>query len=66
MKTSLKKAAAVICIMAVMGVKGPVSANAEDQSEPLNGVSVFNGHTYKAFNDSKTWTEAKNYCESIG
>ena len=47
MKTSLKKAAAVICIMAIMGVKGPVSANAEDQSEPLNGVSVLNGHTYK-------------------
>ena len=26
----------------------------------------FNGHTYKRFDVAKSWTEAKEYCESIG
>lgn len=26
----------------------------------------FNGHYYKVFDESKTWTEAKAYCESLG
>ena len=27
---------------------------------------VFNGHSYKAFDESMTWTQAKAYCESLG
>jgi hypothetical protein len=27
---------------------------------------TFNGHQYQVFEDSKTWTEAKAHCESLG
>lgn len=32
----------------------------------MEGGVNFNGHTYKAFEEGKTWTEAKEYCESVG
>jgi len=28
--------------------------------------TTFNGHQYQLFEDSKTWTEAKKHCESLG
>lgn len=29
-------------------------------------ASVYNGHRYKIYSDSKTWTEAKSFCENLG
>ena len=31
-----------------------------------DGSDMYNGHKYKLFDDSMTWTEAKAYCESLG
>ena len=31
-----------------------------------NDTASFNGHTYQRFDESMTWKEAKEYCESLG
>jgi hypothetical protein len=36
------------------------------QTLPLEDASMFNGHSYKFFDLSMTWYEAKAYCESLG
>ena len=33
---------------------------------PLEGLSTFAGHTYKVFDESMAWHEAKQYCETLG
>ncbi|MBQ9521031.1 MAG: hypothetical protein IJR72_00495 [Oscillospiraceae bacterium] len=36
-------------------------------SQPLpDGTVYFNGHAYKVYDKSMTWTEAKAFCESLG
>ena len=32
----------------------------------LNGYKVFNGHTFKLYDQSLTWHEAKVMCEALG
>ena len=41
-----------------------IAVNAEN--EATDGKEYYNGHTYKVFDQSLTWTEAKEYCESLG
>ena len=40
------------------------------EEEALNAAATatasFNGHKYQRFDTSKTWTEARDYCESLG
>ncbi len=36
------------------------------ESKIPDNATVFNGHSYKVFDESMTWSEAKEYCESLG
>lgn len=38
----------------------------EKKSAAMEGGITFNAHTYKVLEEGKTWTEAKEYCESVG
>lgn len=38
----------------------------EKRAAEMEGSINFGGHTYKAFEEGTTWTEAKEYCESVG
>ena len=32
----------------------------------VQGYSFYNGHTFKYYSDTKTWTDAKAFCEELG
>ena len=34
--------------------------------DPNNSVFIFNGHAYKLFRDTKSWDNAKSFCEALG
>lgn len=37
-----------------------------DNAEIFDNIVEFNGHYYKCYYESRTWTQAKEYCEQIG
>ena len=47
-------------------VPGGHPADDDKSYEIPTDAITFNGHSYKVFNESKTWQEAKEYCESVG
>ena len=52
-----------MAIILLLGA-APLTASAKT-SIPTNAVK-YNGHSYKLYEKSMTWTEAKAYCENIG
>lgn len=67
MKT-IKKLISLMLALCLLAAGLPLSASAD---EPTNGIqtdgkTVYNGHTYKIFDQSMTWDEAKVYCENLG
>lgn len=48
-------------------VRKEFEVNKEKQTVKLEGdVTYFNGHAYKLYDTSMTWTEAKEQCEALG
>lgn len=48
------------------GQKFEMLANEKEIDIELFDAEYFNGHWYKIFDISKSWTDAKSYCESLG
>ncbi len=43
-----------------------ISATVKSASNIPNDAFIYNGHSYKIYDSSKTWNEAKIYCENLG
>lgn len=67
MKQPAKKILSVLLIIAMLISTGMMTtiSSATMVSIP-DDAAEFNGNYYKIFNDNKTWTDAKSYCESLG
>ncbi|MBQ8209787.1 MAG: hypothetical protein IJZ35_04320 [Clostridia bacterium] len=67
MKKLSKKLLAVLLIIAMLIPSSTmaITSNAATVSIPDDAV-MYNGHYYKAYNISKSWTDAKTYCENLG
>jgi len=65
MKKLSGKILSVLLVFAMLIPTGAMMVNtsAEDEND---GIVEFNGHYYQLFDESKTWYEAKDYCENIG
>jgi hypothetical protein len=50
---------AIICGAILIAQAGPARADSGFLFNPANG------HKYKRFDDTKTWQEAKDYCETV-
>ena len=65
MKKTIKKSFAVLLTLLTVVFIMPISSRAVTTDIPSDAVE-FNGHYYYAFDEGKTWTEAKEKCEVIG
>lgn len=65
MKKTIKKSFAVLLTLLTVVCIMPISSRAVTTDIPSDAVE-FNGHYYYAFDEGKTWTEAKEKCEVIG
>lgn len=66
MKNTIKKLLSMVIIATMcMTSLFCITTYAVEEKIPDDAVE-FNGHYYKAFNTSKSWKEAKTYCESLG
>ncbi len=65
MKKTIKKSFAVLLTLLTVVFIMPISSRAVTTDIPLDAVE-FNGHYYYAFDEGKTWTEAKEKCEAMG
>ena len=60
MKTKLSVSfIAIICVAILIVQAGPAHADSGFLFNPANG------HKYKRFDDTKTWQEARDYCETV-
>ena len=67
MKKISKKLLSVLLIIAMLIPTGALVVNTSAATVSIpDDASYFNGHYYKAYEDRKTWEEAKTYCESLG
>ncbi|MBO5369819.1 MAG: S-layer homology domain-containing protein [Clostridia bacterium] len=60
-----KKIIALIFAVCVLFSMCTIMVNAKESYIPI-AEGVYNGHTYQIFDEDIKWTEAKEYCESIG
>ena len=65
MKKTIKKSFAVLLTLLTVVCIMPISSRAVTTDIPSDAVE-FNGHYYYAFDEGKTWTEAKEKCEAMG
>lgn len=65
MKKTIKKSFAVLLVLLTVVCIMPISSHAVTTDIPSDAVE-FNGHYYYAFDEGKTWTEAKEKCEAMG
>ncbi len=65
MKKTIKKSFAVLLTLLTVVFIMPISSRAVTTDIPSDAVE-YNGHYYYAFDEGKTWTEAKEKCEVIG
>lgn len=65
MKKTIKKSFAVLLTLLTVVFIMPISSRAVTTDIPSDAVE-FNGHYYYAFDEGKTWTEAKEKCEAMG
>lgn len=65
MKKTIKKSFAVLLTLLTVVFIMPISSHAVTTDIPSDAVE-YNGHYYYAFDEGKTWTEAKEKCEVIG
>ena len=63
-----KRFATIILLVALFVVSLPcvVYASGVSSTSIPEDVSLYNGHSYKVYDQKKSWTEAKAYCESLG
>ena len=65
MKKTIKKSFAVLLVLLTVVCIMPISSRAVTTDIPSDAIEL-NGHYYYAFDEGKTWTEAKEKCEVIG
>ena len=65
MKKTIKKSFAVLLTLLTVVCIMPISSRAVTTDIPSDAVEL-NGHYYYAFDEGKTWTEAKEKCEAMG
>ncbi len=67
MKKLVKRFVCILLITVICMTSMPVnSVYAANSAQIPDDAIRFNGHYYKAYNDSKSWQSAKSYCESLG
>lgn len=65
MKKLSKKLLSVLLVIAMLVPTGSLMVQTSAETEG-DGILEFNGHYYKVFNESLTWYEAENACETMG
>ncbi len=65
MKNKMKRILSVALMLFMIIGSLPVISFAKEAQIPEDAVE-FNGHYYKAYDISKSWSDAKSYCEKIG
>ncbi|MGN0447906.1 MAG: lectin-like protein [Acutalibacteraceae bacterium] len=61
MKTSKKLISLLLSLLMLMSSLSIITVLATDDKQ-----ATFGGHTYRLFDESMTWKEAKEYCEQLG
>lgn len=62
MKKTKKTVSLLLCVMLIFSFLVPTFGALAADSD----TAQYNGHTYKRFDESMSWKDAKAYCESIG
>lgn len=65
MKKISKKLLSVLLVIAMLVPTGSLMVQISAETEG-DGILEFNGHYYKVFNESLTWYEAEDACETMG
>lgn len=66
MKKISKRVLAVVLILAILLPTGMFGVTSTAQTNIPSDAVEFNGHYYKVYYISLTWTQAKEYCENLG